>query len=474
MSSALAAADADDIQGLLRSAYRTLPFADYGLYHLSDPEGGRHLLQRLVERATATSARRLAVATQVALTSSGLAAIGVPSRILAGFSFEFLGGMNSDRCSRFLGDHPSGWVWGSPDGVPVHLLVATFADSEAQLADAVGGVDALAASSGGSVIYRINSRELSSTEPFGFRDGISEPFVEELSTGRQREEGGPRTPVPLGEFVLGYPNMYGLQTQRPVLPLSLDPGRVLPALAPGEDRGNPDGGADLGRNGSYLVVRTLSQDTEAFASYLEASAAATGLEADLLAAKMVGRWRGGAPLALSPEVDHPDLAFANDFGYHTEDPSGLKCPLGAHVRRANPRDSLDPRPGSAKSLAVTDRHRLLRRGRIYTDGQEKGLQFLALNANIGRQFEFIQHTWLNSSKFGGLYDDVDPILGPRSSDSVFTMPAEPIRTRLSGLPDFVNTRGGAYLFLPGIRALRYLGTGAWSKRRHTLSGEGGP
>ncbi|WP_458037851.1 hypothetical protein, partial [Klebsiella pneumoniae] len=84
---------------------------------------------------------------------------------------------------------------------------------------------------------------------------------------------------------------------------------------------------------------------------------------------------------------------------------------------------------------------LLRRGRNYTEGQEEGLQFLALNANIGRQFEFIQHTWLNNAKFGGLYDDVDPIIGPRSPHSVFTMPAEPIRTRLPGLPDFVTTRG---------------------------------
>ena len=462
MRPALTASDADDLQGLLRSAYRTLPCADYGLYNLSDPEGGRRLLRRLGEMATATSARGLAVATQVALTSTGLSAIGLPSDILAEFSFEFLTGMNSDRCSRFLGDRPSEWVWGSPDGMPVHLLVATFAESEAKLNDAVAAVDALALSCGSSATYRVNSGDLSSTDPFGFRDGISEPFVEELSSRRQREDRGPARPVPLGEFVLGYPNMYGLKTHRPVLPLSRDPGCVLPELAPGEDPRNPDGGADLGRNGSYLVLRTLSQDTEAFASFLKASAETTGMQADLLAAKMIGRWPSGAPLALSPEVDRPDLASANDFGYHSEDALGLRCPLGAHIRRANPRDALDPRPGSARSLDVTDRHRLLRRGRNYYKGQERGLQFLALNANIGRQFEFVQHTWLNNPKFAGLYNDVDPILGPRSPDSVFSVPTEPIRTRLTGLPDFVSTRGGAYLFLPGIRALRYLGTGPWS------------
>jgi deferrochelatase/peroxidase EfeB len=125
---------------------------------------------------------------------------------------------------------------------------------------------------------------------------------------------------------------------------------------------------------------------------------------------------------------------------------------------------LDPRPGSAESLAVTDRHRLLRRGRNYgpaedgtAPGDERGLQFIALNANLSRQFEFVQHTWLNSAKFAGLYEDVDPVTGTRGPGaSTFTVPGSPFRTRHLDVPSFVTTRGGAYFFLPGLRALSYL------------------
>jgi deferrochelatase/peroxidase EfeB len=147
------------------------------------------------------------------------------------------------------------------------------------------------------------------------------------------------------------------------------------------------------------------------------------------------------------------------------------------VRRANPRDALDPDPGSDKSIAINKRHRILRRGRKYgapprtaaaqralvseagrpAVESERGLYFIGLNANIARQFEFIQHTWLNNPKFDGLYDDIDPLVGAQAEESgTFTVQAAPVRRRVSGLPRFVHVRGGAYFFLPGIRALRYL------------------
>ena len=218
---------------------------------------------------------------------------------------------------------------------------------------------------------------------------------------------------------------------------------------------------DLGRNGTYLVLRTLAQDVDAFDAYVTTTAAELGLDPELLAAKMVGRWRGGASLVQSPDVDRAELATANDFGYHHDDVRGLRCPVGAHVRRANPRDSLDPRPGSDASQAVTDRHRLLRRGRVFADDGQQGLQFVALNANLGRQFEFVQHSWLNDPKFAGLTTDLDPLVTPRTPDGVFTIPGEPFRTRVCGLPEFVTTLGGAYFFLPGRRALRYLAAGGY-------------
>ena len=137
-----------------------------------------------------------------------------------------------------------------------------------------------------------------------------------------------------------------------------------------------------------------------------------------LAAKLVGRWPGGAPLVLSPERDDPALANANDFQYHDLDATGHACPLGAHVRRSNPRDSLEPKPGSEQSREVNRRHRLLRRGRNWStaaqDGRpaEQGIHFVCLNANLGRQYEFVQHSWINDPAFNGLYDSTDPLVGP--------------------------------------------------------------
>jgi deferrochelatase/peroxidase EfeB len=179
----------------------------------------------------------------------------------------------------------------------------------------------------------------------------------------------------------------------------------------------------------------------------------------------------------SPTEDDPARATANRFGYHKSDPQGLRCPLGAHIRRSNPRDSLDPAPGTAASLAVNATHRLLRRGRTYgpplstsfdpdeilqaDEGEERGIHFICINANITRQFEFVQRSWINNSQFDGLLDETDPLLGTRRLPSGrptdnFSIPGCPVRQRISGLPTFVVVRGGAYFFLPSLSAIRYL------------------
>ena len=452
----MSAVELDDLQALLRSALRTLPHARYALYHLPMGADGRRFLATLVEDVTSAADHDASVATQVALTATGLAGLGVPSVITEGFSDEFLAGMI--RRSRFLGDTPEDWRWGRGDQDSVDLLVITYAATAELLATTVHILDERATAVGVVLVDARETHGSSEIEPFGFRDGISQPYVPELASSA--DDTGAR-PVALGEFVLGHPNAYGLVTQRPVLPRHLDPQGLLPVLPAGADRGYPDGGADLGRNGSYLVLRTLAQDVAAFDTYVATTAGELGLDSELLAAKMVGRWRGGASLVQSPDADRAELATANDFGYHHDDVRGLRCPLGAHVRRANPRDALDPRPGSDASQAVTDRHRLLRRGRVFADDGEQGLQFVALNANLGRQFEFVQHSWLNDPKFAGLTTDLDPLVTPRTPDGVFTIPDEPFRTRVCGLPEFVTTLGGAYFFLPGRRALRYLASGGY-------------
>jgi len=263
--------------------------------------------------------------------------------------------------------------------------------------------------------------------------------------------------VPAGEFVLGYKNNRGQLTDRPLLPASADPQRLLLPDPTGS------GQVDLGRNGSYLVLRQLEQDVEGFWRFLgQATRAPDGADDHgrtiALAAKMVGRWPSGAPLVKAPDRDAPALGGDNDFGYRG-DPLGLACPLGAHIRRVNPRDSLDPEP--AASLDATGRHRLLRRGRRYgMAGHGRygtGLYFICLVADLARQFEFVQHTWLDNPTFSGLYDDADPLAGSRRpSGGTFTAPARPVRHRYLDLPRFVRTRAGAYFFLPGVSAMRYL------------------
>jgi Dyp-type peroxidase family len=341
-----------------------------------------------------------------------------------------------------------------------------YAQDEAGLAALATAQAAAFQGAGLRLTQTLATVDLGDIEHFGFHDGVSQPIIE----GIPKAEPAANV-IKAGEFLLGYPNEYGLYTARPLLPASADPTNMLPRDPAGS------GAADLGRNGTYLVVRTLQQDVRGFRQFLEQTSAALdggGAEARLrLAAKLVGRWPSGAPLVKAPDHDDPALAAFNDFAYAGDDPDGLRCPIGAHIRRAHPRDSLDPSPGSDRSVAVDKRHRLIRRGREYgpplppddqagpadpsVDNAERGLHFLAVNANISRQFEFIQHTWVNNPKFAGLYDDADPLLAAHTPvGGAFTIPAEPVRQRITGLPRFVTVRGGAYFFLPGLRAIRYL------------------
>jgi Dyp-type peroxidase family len=454
--------DLPDVQGLVVRGYGRLPRAAFLLCSVEDDGAARALLGRWAGEITAAARRSDESALNIAFTAPGLQAIGLPKDAIDGFSAPFVEGMTTEHRGRLLGDvgdaDPRRWAWGGPDNPAVHVLLLVYART-AELLDR--RVTALQESAAGALLPLglLTTDELSPTEAFGFRDGLSQPKMTGVPGATARD----RT-VPAGEFVLGYPNGYDQLTARPLLAPSADPAGILP-----RDRGG-SGAADLGRNGSYLVFRQLRQDVDAFWSFVrERTLGPDGREdpaaQQRLAAKMVGRWTSGAPLVLAPDGDDPGLA-ENDFGYHATDPQGLACPLGAHIRRTNPRDSLDPRPGSAESLRVNDRHRLLRRGRSYTiTGQsgpgvapvERGLHFLCLNANLARQYEFVQHTWVNNPAFNGLHDDGDPLVGPRGRrGNTFTEQARPVRRRHRGLPAFVQVRGGAYFFLPGLAAVRYL------------------
>jgi Dyp-type peroxidase family len=447
--------ETDDIQGLLARGFGSLHFASFLLLTVTEPGAAGGTLAGWAEQLTTARHRPDDIAVNLAVTAAGIEALAPDVAKRAGFSEQFTAGMTTGYRSRLLGDtgddDPRGWAWGGPASDVVHVLLLVYADTADRLAARCDELNGEAESGGLRLLDRLATSELTPTENFGFHDGISQPQIEGLGALRKPGE------VKAGEFVLGYPNEYGLLTERPMLPSAADPRGLLPREAGGR--------SDLGRNGSYLVLRTLRQDVEAFRAFTD-TATRDGAgrpdpaQAALLAAKIVGRWPSGAPLVLAPGQDDPSLADSNDFGYHAVDARGLACPLGSHVRRTNPRDSLEPRPGTESSLAINRRHRLLRRGRGYgspMSGEECGVHFICLNANLARQYEFVQHTWVNNPVFNGLEDETDPLVGRRGSKrSYFTTTARPVRRRYTELPQFVHVRGGAYFFLPGIRALRFL------------------
>ncbi len=450
----------DDIQGFVMSGYAAMHEAAYLLLGWKDREGPRRWLADLAPRLTPSVKRDRTSCLHVALTAAGLRALGVTEEDVATFPVPFREGMAAEHRTRILGDtgasHPKGWDWGGPSTAPVHAVLLLFAQDEATFAALEKEERGRLTDAGVDVVHRVQPRRLPGrqnvskfgVEHFGFADGMSQPVIRGSGQeGKLTGEDARRDVIAAGEFVLGYPNAYGKLTP-------------LPKLASGP------GGADFGRNGSYLVVRQLAQDVAAFRRFLREQSS-TPEELTALGAKIVGRWPGGAPLVTSPDRDDPELGASNSFGYATPDPHGLRCPIAAHIRRTNPRDSLGADP--EKALELANRHRILRRGRVFgpdldegvetDDGEPRGLVFMCLNANLERQFEFIQHTWCNDPKFAGRYDEEDPLIATRpEGGGRFTIQERPVRRRLTGIPEFVTTSGGAYFFLPGVRAVARLGS----------------
>jgi len=483
-----------DIQGVITSGYGHLPQAAYLCVTITNVDGGRRWLSRLADSITSSqrhtgghgvSEDRPPTAVNIGITANGLRAIGLPEEVLRTFPVEFQDGIASEERSRILGDTgasaPETWEFGGPRTEPVHAMLMLFAADEATLLEMCRTQRAMLESSGGAVELPSSSQRGLRTdtfaEPFGFHDGIARPSIAGLS-GRG---------VPTGEFILGYENHYGLIPPTPVVPQELNAAHTLPHLDSPYHAARQLG--DLGRNGSYLVYRKLQQDVAGFWQFMARESTRQG-SADAarmvwLASKCVGRWPSGAPLTLAPDADNPGLAERDDFFYE-DDRDGLRCPLGAHIRRTNPRDVLKPYP-RAQSLSMTEAHRLLRRGRAYgaplfdprelrqppsadlfktlanlqDDGQPRGVHFFCVNASLKSQFEFVQQAWCNNPRFGGLNDNVDPLTSsprPGDSPSRMTIPREDGALRTNPLPQFVTVRAGAYMFLPSLTALRFLGS----------------
>jgi Dyp-type peroxidase family len=430
----------DDIQaGALFE--RPSPYVGtYLMLRIANRADGRELVRRLHRIATTSrvSTGQGSTSITVGFTYHGLAALGVPQASLESFAPEFREGMAARAA--VLGDVAASGPehWEQPLGSSeVHVAIAVLcSDTDRLQAAAAQAREAHRELPGVVVVWRQDCYQLATGRTsFGFKDGIGQPAVE----GSGRPSTSPRErPLKAGEIVLGYPDETG----------------ELPPMPTPEV---------LGRNGTYVAFLKLHTKVAAYRRYLH-DRATSRAEEDLLGAKMVGRWQSGAPLALAPERDDPELGGDakrnNDFLF-ADDPRGFKCPLGAHARRANPRDSMD----EVGSVDVR-LHRMIRRGTSYgpalpegmleDDGADRGIVFVFAGAHLKRQFEFVKTQWLNDGIFIGAPLEKDPLVGPNDESSGFTIPQRPIRRRLQDLPPFVVTRGGDYFFAPGLRAMRWL------------------
>lgn len=507
----------DDVQGLVLSGYPMLPASAYLLWRFlpGEPTAAKQWLQDLAERLTSadtshekkpqnTTDRTLKALKQasgedlyainLALTATGFAHLQAGTSALSDFSLEFQEGIapkpadasEIPRRSNVLGDigasSPQHWDWGGwaqnsqIDGV----LLLYAADNESLDALVKSEIKAMKGVGEPIISSTPHTRGLPALEGriyddlkehFGFTDGISQPMIEGSPKAKRVQDSAkrpgrnaPQTDemsvdeqrlsfVKPGEFILGYVNERRAN--------------ALNDVSHGENHGTTRN-RDLRRNGTYLVFRQLEQDVPAFNDFVSKSAkriygSTEESTRHKFASLLVGRTLAGDPLV---QTKSSGQSTRNDFLYYYEDRSGMACPIGAHIRRANPRDTVGPDPDTA--LRLSKMHRIIRRGRPYGDklnaasigsgGEDasRGMLFIALNADIAGQFEMIQHSWLNNTHFSGLYAGTDPFGHFECPADVVTIQNRPTNHYIERPRPFVRVRGGAYFFMPGINAVRAL------------------
>jgi Dyp-type peroxidase family len=432
----------DDIQATVLR-YRPEPY--YGTHvmlHVDDARAGREFLRRLAPHVDSAAVWWKAAEPwiAVAISYAGLVALGLPEDSLRSFPEAFRVGMAA-RAGELLDDGENDPKhWDPPFGSgQVHIGVSVFSDSEEtwrrtmrlarQQYEGLPGITVLEAQDFGAQPGDLN--------PLGYRDSIGQPAIE--GSGVEPLPGqGPS--IQAGEFILGYPGEAGV-------PLPMPQPEVL------------------GRNGTYAGLRKYQSRVATFNRFLRAHGD-TDEDRELLAAKLVGRWRSGAPLTLAPEHDDPALGADprrnNDFGY-AGDPEGRQVPFGSHMRRMNPRDT------ELAILTDVNVHRIIRRSTTFgapydpdalseqDDATPRGLYFIFLSAKAMATMEFLQQEWVNNGNFMGLGDERDPNVGRQEDGATFTIPRDPVRRRIHGIETFNVLRGGEYFFVPSLSALRWLG-----------------
>ena len=451
--------DLADIQGNILRGYR-VSFARHFALALGDSAAARRFINGLIGGDESISPQittaahwqeRPAYFLNIGLTWSGLQALGLPTAVLQGFPQAFREGPAAEPRASQLGDTeasaPENWVIGNPQQT-THLLLSLYADSHQQTAfeQQTQRLRQLFTTHGIVELSCFEAQALPNDQVhFGYRDSIAQPRIAG-APGREKPDMQPAASA--GEFLLGkdYINQYA--------------GNFIGDL-PGE----------LCNNATYAALRMLKQDVHAFEDLITQAGQRHNLDPELVAAKLMGRWRDGSPLILAPEAPCPHMPSErlNNFDYaptaehstYYDDADGLRCPVGAHIRRLNPRGALvTGKPYS---------RRIIRRGMPYgpafnpqqpDDGIERGLLGLFICGDLAMQYEFLMRTWVNQDiQTRGLQNSRDPILGAqppegghfviRTGDS-----RDPIELTV---PRLITTRGSLYLLIPGIAGLRYLG-----------------
>jgi Dyp-type peroxidase family len=433
------ALETSDVQATVLRPRPSPYCGEYVILRIGNAEQGREMLRRILPHVAPADewwVPSLPGWLGIAFTFEGLKALGVPQASLDSFQIEFRQGMAARAAilHDFGANAPANWEYpfGTPDA---HVALAIYAKSNQDLQKVLD----LARKSHTdlqqiSIVYRLQFGELpEGRNPFGFKDGLHNPHVEGSGSAGANKAAS----IKAGEFVMGYPDERGETANIPIP-------------------------VELRRNGTFVAIRKFHMDVAAFRRYLRDQGSSLE-EEELIAAKMVGRRRSGAPLVLAPDRDDPALGTDgnrnNDFSY-ADDMKGLKCPFSAHIRRVNPRDALKD------DIVAVNLHHFLRRGTNYgsplpegvleDDGAERGGVFLLIGAHLGRQFEFVQSQWVTDGNFISHGTEQDPLIGNNEGEGVFTIPRAPVRRRLHGLPRFVSVRGGEYCFVPGLRALRWI------------------